>query len=190
MIRTRLLVVLALAMSFAACTKENITPTEEVELDLGKENLVAAEQLTVNEKRRNVLLFKVENAKVTAGSSFCVDVRSAGFRDIVSWQYSVAWDDAVLAFSHVDNFNLPGLDASSFGNPQSDRLTTAWIDLTLAGASVPRGTPLYSICFDAIGNPGDRTPVSITDNPTDIEVINTNFENVSVWSLPGRVRLR
>lgn len=190
MIRTRLLVVLALALSFAACTKENIAPTEETTLDLGKQSLEQAEELTADERSRNFLLFKIDNARVAAGSSFCVDVKAAGFRDIVSWQYSVAWDDEVLAFSHVDNFNLPGLDASSFGNPQSDRLTTAWIDLTLSGASVPRGTPLYSICFDAIGNPGDRTPVSITDNPTDIEVINTNFEEVSVWALPGRVRLR
>ncbi len=190
MIRIRLLVVFALALSFAACTKENIAPTEETTVDMGKVSLESTEALTADEKGRNFVLFKIENAKVTAGSSFCVDVKAAGFRDIVSWQYSVAWDDAVLAFSHVNNFNLPGLDASSFGNPQSDRLTTAWLDLTLSSASVPRGTPLYSICFDAIGNPGDRTPVSITDNPTDIEVINTNFEEVNVSALPGRVRLR
>lgn len=190
MIRIRLLVVLALTLSFIACTKENIAPTEETALDFETERLVESKRLTTNEKGRNLVQFKVDNANITAGSSFCVDVKAAGFRDIVSWQYSVAWDDAVLAFSHVNNFNLPGLDASSFGNPQSDRLTTAWIDLTLAGANVPRGTPLYSICFDAIGNPGDRTPVSITDNPTDIEVINTSFEGVSVWTRPGRVRLR
>lgn len=190
MIRTRLFVVLAIALSFVACTKENITPTEETAVDLGKESLEQVEALTTNKKWGSFVLFKVENANVTAGSSFCVDVKAAGFQDIVTYQYSVGWDDNVLAFSHVDNFNLPGLDASNFGNPQSDRLTTSWIDLTLSGASVPRGTPLYSICFDAIGNPGDRTPVAITDNPTDIEVINTSFEEVNVWARPGRVRLR
>ncbi len=190
MIRTRLLVVLALTLTFAACTKENSTPAEETVVEQERESLEEAELLTANEKRRNFLLFKLDNANVSAGSSFCVDVKATGFNDIVTWQYSVAWDDDVLAFSHVDNFNLPGLDANSFGTPQSDRLTTSWIDLTLAGASVPRGTPLYSICFDAIGNPGDRTRISITDNPTDIEVINTSFEEVSVWALPGRVRLR
>lgn len=190
MIRTRLLVMLALTLSFAACTKENVTSTEETMVELERENLEKGELLTANEKGRNFVLFKVDNTNVTAGSSFCVDVKAAGFNDIVAWQYSVAWDENVLAFSHVDNFNLPGLDASNFGTPQSDRLTTSWIDLTLTGASVSRGTPLYSICFDAIGNPGDRTPVSITDNPTDIEVINVSFEEVGVGALPGRVRLR
>ncbi|NET31301.1 MAG: hypothetical protein F6K19_04785 [Cyanothece sp. SIO1E1] len=190
MIRTRLLVVLVLTLSFAACTKENIAPTEETPVEQERAKLEEAELLTANEKGRNFLLFKLDNANVTAGSSFCVDVKAAGFNDIVTWQYSVAWDDDVLAFSHVDNFNLPGLDASNFGNPQSDRLTTSWLDLTLSGASVTRGTPLYSICFDAIGNTGDRTLLSITDNPTDIEVINASFEEVSVWALPGRVRLR
>ena len=190
MIRFRLFVVLALTLAFSACTKEDITPTEAAALSLGKESLEQAEVRAADERSRNFVLFKVENANVTAGSSFCVDVKAAGFRDIVSWQYSVAWDDAVLAFSHVNNFNLPGLGANNFGNPQSDRLTTAWLDLTLSGVSVPRGTPLYSICFDAIGDPGDRTPVSITDNPTDIEVINTSFEEMNVWARPGRVRLQ
>lgn len=190
MIRTRLLVVLALTLSFAACTKENIIPVEESTVEQGREGLEEGELLMANEKGRNFVLFKVDNANVTAGSSFCVDVKAAGFNDIITWQYSVAWDGDVLAFSHVDNFNLPGLDASNFGNPQSDRLTTSWLDLTLTGANVSRGTPLYSICFDAIGSPGDRSQVSITDEPTDIEVINSSFEEVGVGALPGRVRLR
>lgn len=189
MIRTRLFVVLVLALSFAACTKENISPTEDTALDLGKESLEQPEELVAKGKFGNFVLFKVTNANVQAGSSFCVDVKAAGFTDLVSWQYSVAWDDDVLAFSHVNNFNVPNLDATNFGNPQSDRLTSVWFDPTLSGVSLPRGTTLYSICFDAIGNAGDRTPVSITDNPTDIEIINSNFEEVNLWARRGRVRL-
>ena len=82
MIRTRLLVMLALTLSFAACTKENITSTEETMVEQGREGLEKDELLTANEKGRNFVLFKVDNANVTAGSSFCVDVKAAGFNDI------------------------------------------------------------------------------------------------------------
>lgn len=189
MIRTRLCFMFFLALSIAACTKENIHPTEDITPALGKTSLEQGEELTAKAKLGNFVLLKVENANVPTGSSFCVDVKAAGFQEIVSWQYSIAWDDDVLAFSHLTNFNVPSLTASNFGNPQSDRVTSAWFDPSLMGVTLPRGTALYSICFDAIGDAGDRTFISITDNPTDIEVTNADFETVHLLPRKGRVRL-
>lgn len=193
MIRTRLFVVLSLALFLSACVKDElavspISPVESSE-KIPATEFQDAEELVITKRRANILLLKVENAKVQAGQSFCLDVKAWGFKDLLAWQYSVAWDDDVLAFSHVNNFNVPGLSAINFANPQSDRLTTVWTDPTLVGATLPRNTTLYSICFDAIGDPGDRTAVSVTDNPTPIELIDVNFEPVGLWARRGRVKL-
>lgn len=193
MIRTRLFVVLTLALFLSACVKDELAVSPISALESSEEipatEFQDAEELVITKRRANTLLLKVENAKVQAGQSFCLDVKAWGFKDLLAWQYSVAWDDDVLAFSHVNNFNVPGLSAINFANPQSDRLTTVWTDPTLVGATLPRNTTLYSICFNAVGDPGDRTAVSVTDNPTPIELIDVNFEPVGLWARRGRVKL-
>ncbi len=193
MTRTRLFVVLTLALFLSSCVKDELTvaPTAAIETSekIPTAEFKDAEELVITKRRANILLLKVENAKVQAGQSFCLDVKAWGFKDLLAWQYSIAWDADVLAFSHVSNFNVPGLSTINFANPQSDRLTTSWTDPTLVGVTLPRNTPLYSICFDAVGDAGDKTAVSVTDNPTPIEVIDVNFEPVGLWARRGRVKL-
>ncbi|MEZ5041530.1 MAG: hypothetical protein R2828_16675 [Saprospiraceae bacterium] len=181
MIRTRLFIVFALGFFFTACQKEK--------LEVGPTSAALSEEVALEERASNVLMLKIENANVQAGAAFCVDVKTRKFDDILGMQYSIGWDAAVLAFSHVTNFNLPGLDASSFGNPSADRLTTLWLDPNLTGLTLANNTVVYSICFDAIGDPGDRTNVFATDNPTPIEIFDSNFDLIDLKTVAGKVSL-
>ena len=87
----------------------------------------------------------------TTGSSICLDVEVQGFTDVLSMQYSINYDSTVLAFDSNQNFNLPGLNTTSFGNSSSGELTVSWVSTDLAnGTSVADFTSIYQICFDVI----------------------------------------
>ena len=116
------------------------------------------------------IYFANQNAK--AGETICVDVQVRAFTKLLSMQYTVAWNKAVLRYKNLQNFNLPYLSAANFGDhiTQDGLLTFAWLDNSLKSVSLPDGGAMYQICFDVIGKPGEQSFVKVTDRPTPIEV--------------------
>ncbi|MCB9284927.1 MAG: gliding motility-associated C-terminal domain-containing protein [Lewinellaceae bacterium] len=125
----------------------------------------------------------------TQGAQVCLDVQVSNFTNIVSFQYSINYDPAVLDFDMAQNFNLAGLTASNIGNPGgsgSGNLTISWLanDVT-NGETVPNGTSIFQICFTAVPPNGTST-VAFSGTPTPIEVTNSSgivnplFNNASV----------
>ena len=114
----------------------------------------------------------VGSATVNEGESTCVDVTVQNFNDILSLEYTMAWDPTILSFDTIldpNNFFM-GNPAASFDT--SPALTDAG-NLTLDWSS---GTPqtraddfvLYQVCYDAVGNPGDISDVQVTGDVTPI----------------------
>ncbi len=112
----------------------------------------------------------MESTNVASGSEFCLSVTVQDFVDIVGMQFSLNYDPNALEFVSVSNFNLPGLDVSSFGNPADGQVTMSWLDNALAGQSLADGSVLFDICFRAIGADGTTTVVSFSNTPTPIEI--------------------
>lgn len=119
------------------------------------------------------LVYEIDQIAVEQGEIACVDVRVRGFKDIVSYQYTLQWNPEQLDFREVSNFNS-NFSLSNFGissNSMEDGiLTTAWID-----GDSPRGTTidddeiLYSLCFKVLSESG-IAPVRIANQPASIEV--------------------
>ncbi|MEZ4935192.1 MAG: hypothetical protein R2788_24040 [Saprospiraceae bacterium] len=62
---------------------------------------------------------QITSAKASKGSETCVSVKVSQFNDIVSMQYTMKWDPAILTFKEVKNFGLPGLEEANFGTKAS-----------------------------------------------------------------------
>ena len=72
----------------------------------------------------------------------------------------------------IQNINLVDLLPSSFGNPSPGVVTLSWTSNSdlVNGATIPDGTTIFEICFDAIGSEGVY-PIDFSNTPTSIEII-------------------
>ena len=134
--------------------------------------------------------FSVSSSTVDAGSQTCLDVSVEGFTDIVSFQYSMNWDENILDYASVQNFNLTDLNAAAFGTSgtANGNLTASWIHQATTGVTVPDGTVIYQVCFDALAGTGGQTAaVSLSASPTSIEVTDNTSSVVDFSNNNGQV---
>jgi gliding motility-associated-like protein len=130
--------------------------------------------------------FTVSPTTITAnqGDNITVEIKVSNFTNILSFQYSMNWNPAVLQFQSVGNFTsqLPSFGASNLGTNQGNvstgKMTASWLDPDVAGVSVPNGTVLYTVTFTVLSTTG--TTIAFTDTPTVIEVIDGNGNNVGM----------
>ncbi len=130
-----------------------------------------AEPFTVYDE---CLVFEIDQVVVEQGEVVCTDVQVKGFKDIISYQYTMTWNPEQLAFREVRDFNL-GLSMDNFGlipsSLEQGRLTTLWIDDADAGGqTLDDGEILYSLCFEVLGESG-YAPIQISNHPAAIEVL-------------------
>ncbi len=130
---------------------------------------------TPNSPRQQQLIIVDPNAvkasiTLTAGSAIAkrntevlVPVSVQHFQNIVSSQFEVSWDPAVVTFADVENFGLNGMDQSAFGITQvsSGKLIVSWVEPNLVPQSKADGSSLFSIRFKLTGNYGATTPITI-----------------------------
>ena len=121
------------------------------------------------------------------GDQVCVDVSVVNFTDVVSMQYSMHFDPAVVEFVSVTNFNLPFLSASNFGTSAAGQgtLTLSWLDNNITGISVTDGTVIYQVCFNLIADCGNSSTFSFDGDPTSVEITNVNGEFLDPVFLTG-----
>ena len=141
---------------------------------------------------QNPLTLGFSSARVKSGELVCLDVQTANFNALLSMQYSVKWDPALLQFKSVQGFRLPGLGPEDFGAHRTAEgiLTAVWIDENLQGITVNDGDTVYQICFQAIGASGQRAEVNLSDGPTPFEVVNLKEEVVGLEGVAGRVTIQ
>ncbi len=132
-----------------------------------------------------------EGKEVAKGEEVCIPIKAKGFKQIVSMQYTLQWDPAVLKFKSFGNFELPGLSEQNFGThiTQKGKLTHAWFDLNVKGITLPDESPLYELCFEATGDPGSKTTIQFVEDPTIIEIANVNSGFLELKQVPGLVRI-
>ena len=136
------------------------------------------------------LSLNISNASGEVGETVCVNVSVQDFSNLISMQHSINYDPSILQFSSIGNFNLSDLTISQFGLPPSlapGNITLSWLDNSLQGITVPNGTDIYEICFIAIA-PGSSN-ISITNTPSNIEVIDVDLNNVNVNPGSGTVNI-
>lgn len=126
------------------------------------------------------LTFSAEDLTAPAGTNVCVAVTADNFNNIVSMQYSINFNPAILTYTGVQAFGLPGLNGGSFGTTgaSAGNLSFSWDDPSTFGVSVPNGTTLFEICFNVIGTNGQSSNVGFSGSPTFVDIRDGNGNTV------------
>lgn len=137
------------------------------------------------------LTLSVANQSIKSGQTSCLDITVADFRSLISMQYSMKWDPAILEFQEVKGFTLPHLSAQNFGTHrvQEGILTSVWIDNSLKGQTLSDGAPIFQVCLKAVGNAGQTSTFAFLEQPTPFEVVTVEEKVVSINGVEGMIKV-
>ncbi len=135
--------------------------------------------------------FTFPTTSVEPGTEVTVDLTVADFADILSMQFSISWDPAVLEFDTLDNLALPMYSAMDFNFTVTNegKLGTVWTDQNFTGVSLDDNDVLMTLHFTAVGDDGSSTSFEFIDDPTDIEVADANATVLDVIVEGGSISI-
>lgn len=144
------------------------------------------------------LIYEINKVVADQGEVKCVDVKTRGFEDLASYQYTVQWNPEQLRFVEVQNFEL-GIVSNSFGITvdellEEGKLTSLWVDNEGdLGHSITDGEIIYSLCFEVLAESG-FAPIRIRDDPAIVEVnwvrdAPTDLQPISVSFIDGGIQI-
>lgn len=144
-----------------------------------------------NKPPSDSLTVRIESGDVKVGESICLPVTVYDFRNILSVQFSVAWDTTALKFQRVENFGMRDIYDNSFGKTmtESGYLAFLWYDQHLLGKSQKDGFGLFDICFEAVGEAGAHSQVEVSDSPTVSEVMSGKAVSLRLHKEHGQVEI-
>ncbi len=98
------------------------------------------------------------------GDTVVFELKVQDFTGIRGFQFTLEWDEAVMDYYGVQNFNLGGLTAQSFGTSAAPvgKLTVVWFNPNNNGSSLSNNTSICKLKFIAAGNYGDESALSFT----------------------------
>ncbi len=191
----KFILVILMAISFIQCGSDSSAREEALEeAKVDAANSKETAPLATEPTRPPVvgsLPLAISNAAVTKGEETCLSVTATQFSDIVSMQYTMTWDPAILKFKEVKGFGLPGMNAQNFGARAADKgiLAYSWFDANVQGISIADGKSLYEICFEANGESGSSSSVQFADTPVVIEISNSNSQFLDIAAKNGTVKI-
>jgi hypothetical protein len=110
-------------------------------------------------------------ANLSQGDNFCLPVRVRDFNYMSSFQFTFSFNPYVIRYSDVikEGSAFPGANAllnltqTNFGN-----LSYLWFSNTGEGVCLADSAIIVTLCFEVVGDPLDITPITLSDNITEI----------------------
>ncbi len=116
---------------------------------------------------------KVGSSVTEIGDPTCIDFTVKDFSLISELQFSINYDPTKIRFDSTSAYNLPGMTAADFTvNTAAGTIVMHWIS-SQGGVQRATGASIFKICFTAIKNIGDVTPITISNNPAPYIAIST-----------------
>ena len=121
------------------------------------------------------------NAKFTAtveggktGDEVTVKISVANFTDIGGIQWTMKWDQTVVNFISIQDFNLMDLSLGSFNLTKTAQgyFTTSWYNQT--GVTKTDGSVIFTIKFKLVGADGKSSNIDFANTPLQIEISDKN----------------
>lgn len=140
------------------------------------------------------IVLNASTETVQPGQEVCVKVTVENFNNILTFQLSHNFDPSVIQFKEIRNFIFESASTPislTFGtnNASEGIITMSWNTSDFVnGSSLADGTVIYEICFTAIGNDGQFSDFTFSDEPRAIEI--SDLANVlTVTKNDGRVNI-
>ncbi len=134
------------------------------------------------------LSFTVNNGMGNCGEQTCVGVTAEDFNDILSFQYSINYNEA-LGTASVQNFGLPGMTANNFNTSTAGIIRVGWDDANLEGVDLVDDVVLFDICFDAAADLSGGFEVDFSGTPIAIEVADAGGNIITPSLFGGAVNI-
>ncbi len=106
-------------------------------------------------------------------TNILVDMIAEDFDDIVSIQFSIRYDPAVLKFDTMYSDNLAEFTSSNYSNITEGIISVSYSEGSTLPWSLVDGSSFAQIAFEALDNVSSN--MYIDSNPTVIEVVDANF---------------
>jgi len=125
-----------------------------------------------------------DEALVVPDEEFCLPIYVKNVAFLQSLRFPLAWDPDVLTFTRVDSFRIEGLNQSNFDIPDVSDIDYGSLSFEYIHTIDPLGlvvadsTPIFSICFQATGQVGDSSLVSVSFPPEAIDVDGMRRDNL------------
>ncbi|MEZ4948970.1 MAG: gliding motility-associated C-terminal domain-containing protein [Saprospiraceae bacterium] len=137
--------------------------------------------------------FRVSSNTTTVeeGMQTCLNVTVSGFNNITEFQYSNNWNENLLEFVNVRNFNLAGLTASNFdlsGTGNGD-LSVSWDAPGGTPVTLANGIKIYETCFTAVGAAGSTANMNYSGTPVGTLAVDADNDTLNFTSQRGTVNI-
>lgn len=128
---------------------------------------------------------KIANKTAVVGQNVAVEVSVEGFANVAGLQFSMAWDTSIAKFKNLTNFNLAGLGNQNFNENDAvaGKISLCWHDANGSTASLPNGTNIFQIIFEA--KKSGSTPLNFSPLPTISEVVAANDSAYNLNEING-----
>ncbi len=136
-----------------------------------------------------IFTLRMDTANGYNGDQVVINITTADFIDLISFQGTVQFNQAVISFNSIENMNAPSMDISDFGLGQVNLgvVTFNWSDPTFSGQDMSNGDIVWSIRFDVIGNPGQGSLMQFTGLPTAMDAKDISFSTIPFNFINGLV---
>lgn len=120
-------------------------------------------------------------AQVVPGESFCVQFSTENFQSVIAYQHTFTFDPTELCFSSYfeENGVTPGPLNANISQVQAGILSFVWFSLNAEGFTIPDNTLLFTICFDACGEPSDCYELGFNNALEQFPSTEINYESAS-----------
>ncbi len=99
------------------------------------------------------LKLRIENRDLVAGETITVDFLAQDFQDFLAYQFSLVFDQNVLAYEAHESVGLPGNDLIGWNTTEAQTgvIPNLWVGLG-ENIEIKDGEPLFSVTFKVLGN--------------------------------------
>jgi len=137
----------------------------------------------------NSITMSLGSATANCGDQACINVTTQDFNNVLTFQYVIAWDAALLGTADVGQFGIGDLRANNFNNTTPGSIRVGWDDTSLNGVSLPDNSVLFQLCFDTPNNVSGTSLVQFVNAPVTIEIINSDGAELSPIFQDGSITI-
>ncbi len=142
-----------------------------------------------NKDRSQAKQLIVEDRVAMDGEEVWVSIRANEFEDMRGLQFSLNWDDRGLELLGIENHN-PALAQLDLAIQQlsDNTLTCVWGGTS--GVTLMDNEILFTLKFKVMGDLDDEFILSVQDNPTEILMVDSDFEEYVPEVINGSVTIQ
>lgn len=127
------------------------------------------------------------NVTTQVGQEACLPITAQCFDDILSFQYTLSWDENLLTYEGLKSLSteLPLFEGGNINFIPPNSLTVSWNSPSGVCTSFPDGTLLYEVAFTCTAE--GTASVFFTETPSEFEVTNCDADIIPSTFTDGSV---